>query len=102
MKINMTQIFLGVRLLVRLCLPATLFIGLCTGIFIAFIAFLQFLGNITRDGRFMGGSWLSLFIFYIICGVALIRFNVRLIHRSFGSEEVRVQRRMAFLSGFPF
>ncbi len=83
MKMNIRQIFLGARLLVRLCLPATVFIGLCTGIFIAFIAFLQFLENITRDERFFGGSWLSLLIFYIIAGVALIRFNARLIHSSF-------------------
>ena len=102
MEITIRQILLGVRLLIRLCLPATVFIGLCTGIFIAFIAFLPFLNNITRDVRFFGGAWLSLFIFYIIFGVAFIRFNARLIHNSFGSEELRVQRRMAALSGLPF
>ena len=102
MKITLRQIFLGTRLFIRLCLPATVFIGLCTGIFIAFILFLQFLNTITRDDRFFGGAWLLLFIFYIIFGVALIRFNARLIHSSFGSEELRVQRRRAALSGLPF
>lgn len=102
MKMDIRQIFLGVRLLIRLCWPATVFIGLCTGILIAFGGFLQFLSNITRDGRFIGGSWLLLLIFYIIFGVALIRFNAHLIHRSFGSEELRIQRRMATLSGLPF
>src|ERR1700730_6890196 len=102
MKITIRQIFLGVRLFIRLCLPATVFIGVCTGIFIAFISFLQFLSSITRDYRFIGEAWLLLFIFYIIFGVAFISFNARLIHRSFGSEELRVQRRMAVLSGLPF
>jgi hypothetical protein len=43
-----------------------------------------------------------LLTFYIILGVAFTRFNARLIHGSFGSEELRVQRRMAALSGLPF
>jgi hypothetical protein len=100
MKMNIGQIFLGTRLFLRLCLPATVFIGLCTGILIAFGSFLR---TFSQTYPFIvGGSWLLLFIFYIIFGVAFIRFNARLIHGSFGSEELRVQRRMAALSGFPF
>jgi hypothetical protein len=75
---------------------------LCTGIFIAFIAFLQFLDNITRDERFFGGAWLLLLILYIILGVAFTHFAARLLRGSFGSEEWRIQRRMVILSGFPF
>jgi hypothetical protein len=100
MKINIGQIFLGTRLFIRLCLPATVFIGLCTGILMAFGAFLRTFSQTYPSN--VGGSWLSLFIFYIIFGVALIRFNARLIHSSFGSEELRVQRHMAALSGLPF
>jgi len=101
MKINMRQIFVGVRLLVRLCLPATVFIGLCTGMLIAFGAFLR---TFSQPYPFIivGVSWLSLLIFYIIFGVAFTRFNARLIHSSFESAELRVQRLMGTLSGLPF
>src|SRR5437763_11160529 len=97
MKTTMRQIFLGIRLLVRLCLPATVFIGLCTGMLLPFNLVLQMLDQIAP--RFIDGAWSSLLIFYIVFGVALICFNAHLIHRSFGSEELRVQRHMAALSG---
>ncbi len=100
MKINIGQFFLDTLLFIRLCLPATVFIGLCTGIFIAFIAFLSTFSQIYP--LLLYGAWPSLLIFYIIFGVAFTLFAAHLIHTSFGSEELRVQRHMASLSGLPF
>lgn len=79
-----------------------MFIGLCTGIFVAFISLLGTITLTQQSPLFVGGAWLLLLIFYIILGVAFTRFADRLLHGSFGSEEWRVQRRMAILSGFPF
>ena len=100
MKITIGPIYLDIRLFLRLCLPATVFIGLCTGIFVAFVAVLSMVDPIVS--RFIGEAWLLLLIFYIILGVAFTCFVARLLRRSFGSEELRVQRRMAALSGSPF
>jgi hypothetical protein len=99
-KITIGPISLDIRLFFRLCLPATVFIVLCTGIFVAFIAVLPTIAQIAPG--FIGGAWLLLLIFYIILGVAFIYFAARLLRASFGSEESRVKRRMAILSGFPF
>jgi hypothetical protein len=100
MKITIGSISLDILLLLRLCLPVTVFIGLCTGIFLAFGAVLRMMDQIAL--HFIGEAWLLLLIFYIILGVAFIRFFAHLLRRSFGSEELRVQRRMAAWSGLPF
>src|SRR5438067_380044 len=96
MKIPIGPIFLYTRLFFRLCLPATMLIGLCTGIFVAFLAVLNTIDQIAPG--FIGGAWLLLLIFYILLGVAFTRFVAHLLRRSFESEEWRVQRRMAALS----
>jgi hypothetical protein len=100
MKITIGPISLDIFLFFRLWLPPSVFIGLCAGIFVAFGAVLRMLDQI--DLRFIGVAWLLLLIFYIIFGVAFTRFVARLLRRSFGLEELRVQRRMVVLSGFPF
>ena len=100
MKITLGSLSLDVLLFLCLCLPATVFIGLCTGIILAFDSVLLMLDQIAPG--FIDGAWLSLLILYIVLGVAFTYFVARLLRRSFGSEERRVQRRMAILSGFPF
>ena len=100
MKITLGPISLDILLFLRLCLPATVFIGLCTGILLAFNPVLLILDQIALD--FIGVAWLLLLIFYILFGVAFTRFAARLLRGSFGSEEWRVQWRMAILSGLPF
>jgi hypothetical protein len=100
MKITIGPISLDILLFLRLCLPATVFIGLCTGILLAFNPVLLMLDQIAPG--FIGGAWLLLLIFYILLGVAFTHFAARLLRGSFGSEEWHVQRRMATLSGFPF
>jgi hypothetical protein len=100
MKITIGPISLDILLFLRLCLPATVFIGLCMGILLAFNPVLLLLDQIAPG--FIGAAWLSLLIFYIILGVAFTYFAARLLRGFFGSEELRVQRRMAILSGLPF
>ena len=100
MKITIGPISLDLLLFFRLCLPGALFIGLCTGILLAFNPVLLMIDQIAPG--FIGGAWLLLLIFYILLGVAFTHFAARLLRRSFGSEEWRIQRRMVILSGFPF
>jgi hypothetical protein len=105
MKITIGPISLDILLFLRLCLPATVFIGLCTGILLAFNLVLLLIDQITPRGwqeLLIGTAWLLLLILYITLLVAFIRFAARLLRGSFGSEELRAQRRMATLSGFPF
>ena len=105
MKLTIGPISLDILLLLRLCLPATVFIGLCTGILLAFNPVLLLIDQITPRSRqelLIGTAWLLLLILYIMLGVAFTHFAARLLRGSFGSEELRVQRRMATVSGFPF
>lgn len=90
-----------VLLLLRLWWPATAFIGLCAGMLLPFNLVLHMLDYIIAP-RFIGVAWLLLLIVYILLGVAFTYIAARLLRRSFGSEEWRIQRRMAILSGFPF
>jgi hypothetical protein len=100
MKITVGPITLDIFLFLRLCLPATLFIGLCTGILLPFNLVLRLIDQIAPD--FIGGAWLALLILYIILGVAFTYFSARLLRSSFGSEEGRVPKRMLILSGLSF
>src|SRR5690349_9353909 len=100
MKITKKQIISFVLLLLRLCLPATVFIGLCTGMLFAFNPVLLLLDQIAP--WFIGGAWLSLLIVYIILGIAFTLFSSRRLRGLSGSEAVPVQGRMAVLSGLPF
>jgi hypothetical protein len=100
MKITVGPISLDLLLFLRLWWPATVFIVLCTGILLPFNLVLQMLDQIAPS--FIGGAWLLLLIFYILLGVAFTHFAARLLRRSFGSEEWRLQRRKVILSGFPF
>jgi|SRR5947207_2834089 len=100
MKITKEQIISFVLLLLRLCWPATVFIGLCTGMFLAFDSVLLLLDQIAP--WFIGGAWLSLLIVYIILGVAFTLFSARRMRGLYRSEAVHIQGRMAVLSGLPF
>src|SRR5947199_8086316 len=103
MTMNTTPLFLRACLLARLCLPAIVFIGLCTGTLLVFGTILALVSEqITHDMVLNGLLWLSLLIFYIVFGIAFIRFNAHLIRRSFESQALPIQRRMATLSGLPF
>jgi hypothetical protein len=105
MKITIGPISFDILLFFRLWLPATLFFGLCAGIFVAFDLVLLLIDQIAPPSwldLLIGTAWLLLLIFYILLGVAFTRFNARLLRRFFGLEELRVQRRMAILSGVPF
>jgi hypothetical protein len=100
MKITLGPISLDILLCLRLFLPVPLFIGLCTGIILAFNPVLLLLDQIAPD--LIAAAWLSLLILYIILGVAFTYFYARLFRHSFVLEKARVQRRMAILSGLPF
>ena len=105
MKRTIGPLSLDLLLFLRLCLPATVFIGLCTGILLAFNPVLLLIDQITPrwwQELLIGTAWLLLLILYIMFGVAFTHFAARLLRGSLGSEEWRVQRRMATLSGFPF
>jgi hypothetical protein len=100
MKLNRVQIVSNIWLLIRLCVPVTVFIVVCTGLLLPFDGLLLWLDQVAPN--LIGLAWLSLLIIYIVGGVALIRLVAGLLRRFFGSEEVRVQERMVFLSGVPF
>ncbi|MBA2391638.1 MAG: hypothetical protein H0V70_02695 [Ktedonobacteraceae bacterium] len=105
MKISIGPITLDIGLFLRLCLPATVFIGLCTGILLAFNPVLLLIDQIAPRAwlwPLIGTAWLLLLILYIMLGIAFTHFVVRRLRASFGAEELRVQRRMALVSGLPF
>jgi len=105
MKILIGPITLDIGLFLRLCLPATVFIGLCTGILLAFNPVLLLIDRIASHAwlwPLIGTAWLLLLILYIMLGIAFTHFVARRLRASFGSKEFRVQRRMALVSGLPF
>jgi hypothetical protein len=87
-------------LLLRLCWPAIVFIGLCMGMILAFDPLLLLLDQIAP--WLILWAWLSLLIVYIILGVVLILFSSHWLRALYGSEAAHVQGRMAVLSGLPF
>lgn len=102
MKITIGPISLDILLFFRLWWPAVVFTELCMGIFSAFISCLGTITLTYNAPLFVGGAWLSLLLLYTILGIAFTYFVARRIRDAFGSEERRIQRRMALLSGFPF
>ncbi len=93
-------------LLVRFGLAVIVFFGVCTGIFLAFGAFLRLLDQIApsfmRNGWLVLLLWVVLLLFYIILGVAFTRIVASLLRRSFEGEELPARKWMAILSGVPF
>jgi hypothetical protein len=63
MNITIGKFSFDVLLLIRLWLPAIVFIGLCTGIFIAFDSLLLLLDQIAPG--LIPVAWLSLFVLYM-------------------------------------
>jgi len=105
MKITLGPLSFDIFLLIRLCWPAVVFVGLCGGILLAFDPVLLMIDQFAPAAwqwPLIGIAWLSLLILYIILGVVFTHLVARLIRRSFGTEALRVQRRMATLSGLPF
>jgi hypothetical protein len=100
MKSNKEQIISFALLLIRLCGPGTVFIGLCTFMIFAFDPVLLLLDQIAP--WFIGGAWLSLLIIYILLGIAFIFFEARFLRKHFGHKKLPIQRFIVFLSGIPF
>lgn len=100
MKITIGSFTFDVLLFIRVCLPATVFIGVCTGVLLVFNLVLRTVGQIAPS--FIGVTWLSLLIFYIMFGIAFTRFAAKFLRDTFSTEGLHVQRRMALLSGAPF
>ena len=99
MNITIGKFSFDILLLIRLWLPAIVFIGLCVGIFIAFDSLLLLLDQIAPGLILV--AWLSLFVLYIVLGVTFTFIAARMVRRSFKSKELLVQRRIAYLSGLP-
>lgn len=87
-------------LLFRVCLPATIFIVLCTLLFLGFFPVLYWLDDHALN--LIGWAWLTLLLLYIVLGVAFTFFTARYLQRIFGSEPKAVRRAMALLSAAPF
>jgi hypothetical protein len=105
LKITIGPISLDILLFIRLWLPTIVFIGVCIGIILAFNPVLLLIDQIAPPAwldPLIGTAWLLLLILYIMLGVAFTRFSARLLRGSFGTKELRIQRRMALLSGLPF
>lgn len=100
MNITREQIYAAIRFLLRIFLPATVFIILCTGIFAAFLACLQFLPESLKIGASI--YWLGILVLFIVFGVAFCFFEARFLRKHFGHKEIPAQRLIVFLSGIPF
>ena len=93
MKIMLRIVLESIRLFALVCLPVTVFLSLCTGIFIAFVFLHLFLFD---------GALLWLLIFYIIVEVAFTYFHARIIYKYFSSKKILVQRCIVALGGLSF
>ena len=102
MNITLEQIYSATRSLLRIFLPATVFIILCTSIFVAFLACLQLIPDSLKPSIPFSIFWLGLFILLIVLGVVFIFFEARFLRKHFGHKELPIQRFVVFLSGIPF
>ena len=102
MNITLEQIYSATRLLLRIFLPATVFIILCTGIFVAFFTSLQLIPASQKPPVPMSIYWLGLLILFIVLGVAFSFFEARFLRKHFGHKELPIQRFIVLLSGIPF
>jgi hypothetical protein len=99
MKITIGPFSLDLLLPFRLWLPSVMFIVMCVVVFLLHDMLLLKLDEVAHN--LIGIAWLSLLLFYIIAGIAFIYFYARFFRASFASENARVQRIMAILSGLP-
>src|SRR5450631_2339608 len=102
MKITREQIYSATRSLLRILLPATVFIILCTGIFVAFLTCLQLIPDSQKPPVGICTYGLGFFILFIVLEVVFIFFEVRFLRKHFGHKELPTQRFVVFLSGIPF
>ena len=102
MNITLEQIYSATRLLLRIFLPATVFIILCTGIFVAFFTSLQLIPDSQKPPVPISIYWLGLLILFIVLGVAFSFFEARFLRKHFGHKELPTQRFVVLLSGIPF
>ena len=102
MNITLEQIYSATRSLLRIFLPATVFIILCTGIFVAFLTCLQLIPDSLKPPVTFSTYCLGLLILFIVLEVAFIFFEARFLRKHFGHKELPIQRFVVFLSGVPF
>lgn len=102
MNITREQIYSAMRSLSRIFLPTTVFILLCTGIFVAFLTCLQLLPDSLKPPVGMSIYCLGFFILFIGLEVVFILFAAKFLRKHFGHKELPAQRFVVFLSGVPF
>ena len=102
MNITFEQIYSATRSLLRIFLPATVFLILCTGIFAAFLACLLLLADSQKLPVSFSIYCLGFLILFLVLGVAFCFFEARFLRRHFGHKELPSQRFVVFLSGIPF
>ena len=102
MNITREQIYSATRSLLRILLPATVFIILCTGIFVAFLTCLQLIPDSQKPPVPISTYGLGFLILFIVLEVAFIFFEARFLRKHFGQKELPIQRLVVFLSGIPF
>lgn len=102
MNITLERIYSATLSLLRIFLPAIVFILLCTGIVVAFLTCLKLLPDSLKPPVPFSIDMLGLFILFLVLEAAFVFFEVRSLSKQFGHKELPIQRRIAFLSGIPF
>ncbi len=102
MNITFEQISSATRSLLRIFLPATVFLILCTGIFVAFLTCLQLLPDSQKPPVPFSIYCLGFLILFLALEVAFSFFEARFLRKHFGQKELPIQRFIVFLSGIPF
>ena len=102
MNITLEQIYSATRSLLRIFLPATVFIILCTGIFVAFLTCLQLIPDSQKPPVPISIYCLGFLILFIVLEVAFSFFEATFLRKHFGHKELPIQRVVVFLSGIPF
>ncbi len=100
MKIIIGPITFDILQIIRACLPATIFICFCVGIFLGSLEMIPDSG-LNSIGIALA-VWLGLLLVYIVLGVIFTYLTARFFHRSFGMEDQHVQTKIALVSGIPF
>jgi hypothetical protein len=102
MNITFDQIYSATRSLLRIFLPATVFLILCTGIFGAFFTCLLLLPDGQKLPVTFSTYCLGFLILFLALEVAFCFFEARFLRKQVGHKELPTQRFVVFLSGIPF
>src|SRR5690242_19169649 len=84
--------------IIRACLPATIFICICIGVFLVCLEMIPDSDTNYSIGIVLA-AWLGL---YIVLGVIFTYLTARFFHRSFGMKDQHFQTKIALVSGIPF